>query len=112
MTQLPLALEEQPKAARTAALRHFHARDETPAEALAGEKRAAGQEGAILAWFEDLPAGARKTPWEVAEALGLCINSVRRALSNMVDRGELVDHRGDRRPSGPYGQRSRTWSLP
>jgi hypothetical protein len=59
-----------------------------------------------------LPPGSRRTPWEVADALAMCVNSARRALTNLVDKGALMHHQTDRRRSGPYGQRSRTWSLP
>jgi len=111
-SQLALAFDAPaPKARRAAALRSFKARDESPAEALAGERRALGQEEILLAFFRDRP-GERFTPWELTERFGICINSVRRALTQLTDRGDLIDHRTDRRPSGPYGQRSRTWSLP
>lgn len=113
MSQLALSFETPvPKAPRTAALRAFVPRDENVEEALAGNARGNAQEQRILQHFRSLPPGARRTPWEIHEALGGCINSTRRALSLLVDRGELVDHRTDRRPSGPFGSRSRTWSLP
>jgi len=110
--QLGLALDQDPpKARRTAALTSFHPRDESPAEALAGERRAASQEDAVLGLFMSLRAGTALTPWDVSERLGICINSARRALTNMADRGELLHDARNRVPAGPYGQRSGTWRL-
>ncbi len=98
--QLGLELE-QPRRRRGAALVAFHPRLETPAEALEGEARAVRQEDALLAWFR-LHPGRRFAPSEVHELAGLTcpITSVRRALTNLTNRGELVHHPEDRRP-GP-----------
>jgi hypothetical protein len=100
-----------PKARRTSALEHFHVKDESPAEAMAGEARARNQETAIRAYLEALGPGARVTPWDVADHLGMAITSARRALTTMALRGELLHDARNRVPAGPYGQRSGTWRL-
>jgi hypothetical protein len=38
------------------------------------------------------------------------ITSVRRALTNLTNRGLLIHHKADRRP-GPFGAKESTWSL-
>lgn len=108
--QLRLEMDPAPKARRTSALTAFHVRDESPAEALAGEVRAKGQEALILAWLRGRNAGPYD-PWEIATALGLCINSCRRALTMLTRRGLLIHDGRNRVPAGPYGQRSGTWRL-
>jgi len=110
-SQLPLSFDVPAPRRRTSALEHFHARGETVPEALAGEERAARQEDDVRGLFESLSAGTRLTPWDVAERLGICINSARRACTNLTDAEDLVCHIDDRRQAGPYGQKSRTWSL-
>lgn len=110
--QLPLHLvPDPPRRRRRAALRAFKPRLESPSEALAGDERAVRQEEALLAWFR-LEPGRRFTPSEVHELAGLrCpLTSIRRALTNLTDRCDLVHHREDRRV-GPYGARESTWSL-
>jgi hypothetical protein len=113
--QLPLEIAAPPTARRRSALTSFHARDESPAEALAGELKAAAQEGAISEWFEDHP-GDRFTPSQVWEALYIQesrevpLTSVRRAISNMTRKGWLRKHPEDRR-MGPRGARECTWGL-
>jgi len=112
MTQLALAFADVPAPRRrTGSLEHFHPTGQGAEEALAGERRAQRQEIRVADWFRSKPAGFRATPWDVAAALGLCINSARRAMSNATAAGVLVDHPEDRRPAGEFGQRSRTWSL-
>jgi len=91
--------------------RHFHVRHESPAEAVAGENAAAGQERLITKLLLSLPAGSKVTPWDVAGQLNFCINSARRALTNMATRGELIHDFRNRVPAGPYGKRSGTWRL-
>jgi hypothetical protein len=109
--QLGLALEPAPTAPRAAALRSFHTRRQpvTVPEALAGEQRAARQEELVLDFFRRTPG--RWTPWQVADVLGLCINSARRSCTNLTAAGLLFHHARDRRPAGPYGQRSGTWEA-
>lgn len=114
--QLGLAFDvAPPKERRTAALSHFHARDEGPAEALEGERRAKGQEVAILWYFRT--QGRRLTPSEVHEAYPQWpLQSIRRALTNLstVRPDQLTPplrkHPEDRRP-GPRGARECAWGL-
>lgn len=111
--QLPLALDrDPPKVPRRAALRHHHvppqAHKPVP-EALAHEERHQTQDEAVVAWLRAHPG--RWTPYDVADALGLCINSSRRALSNGTRAGHLTKHKADRRPAGPWGEKSATWEA-
>ena len=116
MKQLALELPHRPpRKPRRAVLRSFHARLESPAEALAGEARAGRQERRVLAWMRAEPRASRWTPTDVWRALGGDDGfgpktSVRRALTNLTARGLLVHHREDRRP-GPHGARESCWSL-
>jgi len=113
MSQLGLFDAPPPKARRTAALRSFHARNESPAEALAGEARAARQEAAILGAFQAFAGtyGGRMTPSQVAELFPAWpLTSIRRALSTMTSWGLLRKHPEDRR-QGPRGARECTWGL-
>jgi len=111
VTQLALSFDQPPpRAPRTAALRSFVPTGQTPAEALAGEARAASQEERVAAWIA-ARAPIRFTPYDVAEALSLCLNSARRAMTKLAGRGVLVHHRRDRRPAGPHGQKSSVWSA-
>lgn len=87
---------------------HVRAHVSVP-EALAGEQRAATQEETILLWMR--AHEGRHTPYAIAEALSLCVNSARRAMTNLARRGLLFHWRGDRRPAGPWGQKSGTWSA-
>lgn len=107
--QMPLLMEEQPKALRTSGLRSFVPSLESPQEALDGEARANRQEAALLAW---MTPGTRYTPSEIDERAGLgCpLTSVRRALTVLTGKGLLRHHPQDRR-QGPYGSRQSTWSL-
>jgi hypothetical protein len=108
--QLGLQLEDVASTPRRRQRRAYHVRSHaTLPEAQAGEKRAHRQEDHVLAWFRAHPG--RWTPWDVAEALGICINSARRSCTNLTYRGLLVHQRADRRPAGPYGQRSGTWEV-
>lgn len=99
-----------PKARRTAALESFHPRDESPAEALAGEAKAKRQEDAILQWFRDRPVGTWAPSDLEAWFMSWPVTSIRRALTNLTGRGLLVKHREDRRP-GPRGARECRWGL-
>jgi hypothetical protein len=113
--ELGFAAPEAPRAGR---LRHHHVRaHESVDEALAGEKRAARQEVAVLAWFQQQTAclpGFRATPSQVHSALGeglRCpVQSIRRALTNLVTAEKLSHHPEDRRP-GPWGAREGCWAL-
>ena len=116
--QLALALApEAPRRRRSAALRAFHPRLESPAEALAGEARAVRQEEKILGWFRLRP-GRRFTPSEVHALAGLRCppTSIRRALTTLSTPREgrpdppLQHHPEDRR-MGPYGAKESCWSL-
>lgn len=107
---LQLEPEKPPRRKRTGVLVSFHVRSHVaPQEALEGEQRAQTQEEAILAWMRAYEG--RHTPYAVAEALALCVNSARRAMTNLTRRGLLVHWKGDRRPAGPWGQSSSTWSA-
>lgn len=117
--QLPLVLDAPPpRRRRAAALCSHHLRSHQPAdEALEGEKKAAAQEEAIL---ELLRADAdacqawdkrRWTPSEVHEAFRRWpITSIRRALTNLTNRGLLIHYPADRR-QGPRGGKESTWGL-
>lgn len=100
----------------------FHDRDKLPTpepERVRANAKASAQEAAILAWVKRRAEWASKnnesdrvTPWDVAAAFpGSVITSVRRALTNLTKREQLVHHPRDRRP-GPYGPTSGTWGLP
>lgn len=116
--QLQLGLDDQPRARRQAEPESFHIRSAvTPAEALEGDARAHGQDERVLRVFRESPRSARYTPSEVHAALVLemaaaapLLTSVRRSLTNLTNRGELVHHPEDRRP-GPRGARESTWGL-
>lgn len=114
--QLGLALDPLPVSRRAAALGSFHPRCESPAEALAGERKAQRQETAILAWLRERP-GLRFTPSEVHAAFPQWpLTSIRRALTNLADPtgrafpAPLTHWPGDRRV-GPYGAKESCWSL-
>lgn len=78
-------------------------------EAQAGERRALGQDAAILAWMRAHPG--RHTPPEVAAAFPQWpLTSVRRSLSNSTRRGFLRHCRADRRP-GVFGALNSTWEA-
>lgn len=111
-SQLGLFDAPVPKAPRAVALRAFHPRDESPAEALAGEITAARQDASILGAFEAFRcAYPRMTPSGVAELFPAWpITSIRRSLTNLTKAGKLRKHPEDRRP-GPRGARECTWSL-
>lgn len=108
-----LDLLEPPSALRTGALRSFHIKGGhvTVPEAQDGERRARSQEAAVLAWMRAHPG--RWTPWDLAEALGLCINSVRRSMTNLAhaNPARLRHIEGERRVAGPWGQRSGVWEA-
>lgn len=109
--QLALELVDPPKRGRAGALRSFKARSHVPvAEALAGEAAAARQEDLILDWFRRFPT-SRVTPSELGRSFpSWPITSIRRALTNLTDAGELRHDPKDRRP-GPYGAKESTWGL-
>lgn len=111
--QLPLGLEETTRTIGPTKplLRSFKPRLESPAEALDGEGRARHQEEALLAWFR-LSPGRSYTPSEVHSLCGLeCpLTSIRRALTNLTDRGDLKHHITEKRV-GPWGSRESCWSL-
>lgn len=76
----------------------------------AGERQAQSQDARVLAWMRAHPG--RHIPPDVhagleAENVWILEKSVRRALTNLTARGELVHHTTDRRP-GPFGMNS-TW---
>lgn len=109
MKQLGLALEA-PQQPRTGALRSFHIQSHVSvAEALEGERRAAGQEADVLCFFQTNPG--RWMPSQVhREFPGWPITSVRRALTNLTAAGKLIHHTSDRR-MGPHGSKESVWSL-
>lgn len=118
MSQLPIHWDSpsQPPRRRTAALSSFHARNETPAEALEGEERARAQQDEILSLMRAIDP-ARWTPSELQVAFPhFQLTSIRRALTNLSTETEeqpnppLRKHPEDRRPS-PRGGRECCWSL-
>jgi hypothetical protein len=91
--------------------RLFHARAPMPeTERLAGELYVARQNERILAWLRARPLG-KFTPWEISEALGICVNSVRRACTDMTHSGDLARSE-NRVESGPYRKKSYMWGVP
>lgn len=107
-----LDLLEPPMATCASALHSFHARAHvTVPEVMEGERRARSQEDAVLGWMRAHPG--RHTPWDLAEALGLCINSVRRSMTNLAhaNPARLRHIEGERRVAGPWGQRSGVWEA-
>lgn len=116
--QLGLDLDDQPRAERTGVLESFHVRAHMSAEeALAGERKARGQDARILAVFVNAVPGMRMTASRVELALvdygpppTPLLTSIRRALTNLTRRGLLVHYPADRRP-GPRGARESTWGL-
>lgn len=116
-SQLGLFDIQAPKAPRTAALRFFHARDESPSEALEGERRAKGQEAEVLALFRSLPPGTRLTPSDLNAAFPRWpLQSARRALTNLAtprpyQGAPLLRKHPEERRLGPRGARECTWGL-
>lgn len=114
--QLGLQLEPAPTVPRAAALRSFHAKHlhVSVPEALAGERRAAKQNEAILRWFQLRRLSRDRPRWTPSEVHAVFsswpITSVRRALTTLTTRGLLIHYRADRRP-GPRGARESTWGL-
>ena len=72
---------------------------------------AIAQERMIYAWMLDR-SGMDFTPFEVKRGTGIsCINSVRRAMTDLTSRGLLVKT-GNRRISGPFRKRNFCWTAP
>jgi hypothetical protein len=96
--------------------RSYHVRaHQTVGEVQAGEAKARGQEAEVLALFR-FWGPRRLTPWEVQREMEqdghrMLITSVRRALTNLTQKGLLRRHDEDRRP-GEAGALNATWSLP
>ena len=113
--QLPLALDDVAPTPRRRQRRAFHVRSHTTLhEAQAGEERAKRGDAAVLALFRP---GQRLTPSQVHGLfLDECgppaplLTSVRRAITNLTDRGLLIHYPADRR-MGPHGARESTWGL-
>ena len=92
--------------------RSFHVQGGAPTveEAIAGEARARGQEMRVLAFLR-LHPGARFTPPEIADELGIPRdNSVARSLSDLKRDGLVRKHMDDRR-EGRWGVPNCTWSA-
>lgn len=108
-TQLSLLDPPRPD---PATISSYHVRSETPlAEALAGEQRARTQEVVILEWFRQQPAGWVFAPSDVHEAFDFWpITSIRRALTNLTTKRQLV-HYPRQRVDGPMGAKESTWGL-
>lgn len=114
-SQLPLGFEEQPPRRRPRRARSFHVRSHmTVEDVAAGEAKAQGQDALVLRQFKP---GARLTPSDVQWLLtehepppAPLLTSIRRSLTNLTKRGQLVHHPADRRP-GPRGSKESTWSL-
>lgn len=91
--------------------RAFHARalNISPERYAEESKAAATQEARVLQLFEANP-DALMTPYDVAAALDLCLNSARRACSDLAFAGLL---RKDQEPvkAGRWGKRSHRWQL-
>jgi hypothetical protein len=110
---LDLEPEKAPRRRRSGVLRSLHLRSHVPGEeAVLGDVRALRQEDRVLEWMK-ARRGQRFTPWEVAEALGMFVVSVRRAMTNLANAlpPRLVHHPEDRRASGPMGSKSSTWEA-
>ena len=114
--QLSLDMRRPARTPRSLVLRSFHVSSPrtTVEEAQEGERKAAGQEQAILEFFrahdeEDW------TPSEVCNRLNRGrlapwpLTSVRRALTNLSQRGLL--RRTNLRRMGPLGSPEHAWSL-
>lgn len=98
------------------ALRSYHPSSPrtTVEEAREGERRAAGQEQAVLEFFR-AHDGEDWTPSEVCNRMnrgrdhGWPLTSIRRALTNLSQRGLL--RRTNLRRMGPLGSPEHAWSL-
>lgn len=66
------------------------------------------QEASILILFRERPSDLL-SPWDVAVHVPFPITSVRRAISDMSDRGLLV--KTTTKKQGPYGKSSYCWRL-
>lgn len=101
-----------PAAKTPATISSFHPNEGQPlAEALAGEARARSQEVVILEWIRRQGEGARLAPSEVHEAFSWWPKtSIRRALTNLTAKGQLV-HFPRERVDGPHGSKESTWGL-
>jgi hypothetical protein len=75
------------------------------------KEKVVGQTGEILHVFASNPK-VWLSPWDVYDKTGcrFPITSVRRAISNLEDKGFLVKSQGTK-PSGPYNDKSHTWQL-
>ncbi len=79
------------------------------------EKKARSQEDQILVWFkidEALVGAGRGVPPSVIKAIlfpDAPLTSVRRAMTNLTNRGELV--KSDRQRKGPFGRPEYEWRL-
>lgn len=72
--------------------------------------KAGAQELEVWRWFKDRP-GKHFSPWEVQAAClpGVPITSVRRAITNLQQKGKL--EKTPFKKSGPYHRPSLTWRL-
>lgn len=73
-------------------------------------EQADSQEERVQTFFEHRP-GAHLTPFEVQKKIlpGVPITSVRRALTNLTERGVL--EKTDQMREGRFGQPNHTWTL-
>lgn len=117
--QLPLGLDDVAPTPRRRQRLAFHAEHVhmTVEEAQAGEKKASAQDAAILRLMQHpANAGHRWTPTEVWWSMGgdpptgWLKTSIRRALTNLTNRGLLIHYKADRR-EGPHGAKESTWGL-
>jgi hypothetical protein len=71
--------------------------------------KAGSQNGKILEYFKEHPY-QNFTPFEIQELLGfVCINSVRRAISDLTDMG-LLTMTSEKR-MGKFGMMNNTWRI-
>ena len=77
---------------------------------LSDARRRASTDNERVLWFFEQHEGEAFTPWEVHAKIGGCINSLRRAITNMTTDGVLIKT-DTRRKSGPHGSTSHCWQL-
>ena len=87
---------------------YFNTTDLVHPELASREKDAQSQEEHILRFFRRYPSQSF-TPFEVQERNGMsCINSVRRAITNLTNQGKLLKT-SEKRKSGPFNQTNCCW---
>ena len=63
----------------------------------------------IIAFFNNNPG--HWTPWEVMDGTSItCINSVRRSMTNLTDKGRLIKTK-DKKMGGPFDKLAYCWTV-